>query len=98
MSKKIRNMVESITIFDTDELPLAAALLVKGHELIAWHSIHESSSLLFHFEDSKRIRLDEKRFWDGNLYVDAMSYWAEIGNLIEVADEKKAEEYEDESN
>ncbi len=90
-------MVESITIFDTDELPLAAALLVKGHELIAWHSINESSSLLFHFEDSKRIRVDEKRFWDGNLYVDAMSYWIEIENLFEVIDEKKVEEDEDES-
>lgn len=91
-------MVESITIFDTDELPLAAVLLVRGHELIAWHSIKDSGSLLFHFEDSKRIRQDEKRYWEGNLYVDAMSYWVEIGNLFEVADEKKAEEYDDESN
>lgn len=92
MGKIIRSKDKGVSYFGTDDVALAAALSVRGHEPIVMRSIN--NNVTFHFEETKIAQQDLDRFWNGHLLIDAMAYWVEIGSLIEILEE----EDEDASN
>lgn len=91
MGKIIRSKDKGIAWFQTDDIALAAALSVRGHEPIVLHSLNNSVS--FHFEETKLAQQDLERFWSGHLLIDAMTYWVEIGSLIEAIEKEEDESY-----
>ena len=67
-------------IFATHDLACAASLIVCGFELISLNR-NDPRKIKFIFRSEEKIHETVKKFWDGNLKVDAQSYFNAVKRI-----------------
>ena len=87
MTKSLRKNVqldnpaeESSSYFSTHDLACAGSLIVCGFELVSLNR-SDPRKIKFIFRSEDKIRETVKKFWDGNLKVDAQGYFNAIKRL-----------------
>jgi hypothetical protein len=79
MGVVLRKEGEGTDTFDTYDFGLAAALLAKGHELVAMHpDEYNSKRVVFHFVITPAIEQDTQQYWSESKNLKTRLYGMKI--------------------